>query len=117
MLIPPRGKQIAQDTASQTTAINNFVNLYNTLVTTMGALTQFSSGSSSQGPLLGDSTLNVIQNSLATIVANGVKSGTKSTSLGSIGITLRCRQTARCRSTVPSSTARRCRTISRPSPR
>lgn len=79
---------IAQDTTSQASSINEFVSLYNTLVTTMGTLTSYSSSSSSQGPLLGDSTLNQIQNQLATIVATGVKNGSTTTGLGSIGITL-----------------------------
>lgn len=79
---------VAQDTTTQANAINQFVTLYNTLVTTMGTLTSFTAGASSQGVLLGDSTLNMIQNQLATIVASGVGSGNTTTSLASIGITL-----------------------------
>jgi len=79
---------IAQDTSSQSDAINQFVTLYNTLVTTMGTLTSFTQGASSQGVLLGDSTVNSIQNQLASIVATGVKSGNTTTSLATIGITL-----------------------------
>lgn len=45
----PQTLTIAQDTGSQSTAINNFVNLYNTLVTTMGTLSSFSSGATTQG--------------------------------------------------------------------
>ncbi|HEV3430261.1 MAG TPA: flagellar filament capping protein FliD, partial [Paraburkholderia sp.] len=84
----PQTLTIAQNTSAQSSAINNFVTLYNTLVTTMGTLTAFSSTSTSQGVLLGDSTLNMIQNQLATIVANGVKNGNTTTSLASIGVTL-----------------------------
>ncbi|WP_345812247.1 flagellar filament capping protein FliD [Paraburkholderia sp. PREW-6R] len=79
---------IAADTTAQSTAINNFVSLYNTVVTTMGTLTQFNSNSTTQGPLLGDSTLNTVSNALASIVSSGVKSGNSSFSLGSIGISL-----------------------------
>ena len=79
---------IASDTKSQATAINNFVNLYNTLVTTMGTLTQFTKGAATQGPLLGDSTLNTIKNTLASLVTQGVKSGNSTITLSSIGITL-----------------------------
>ncbi|RZF28047.1 flagellar hook protein FliD [Paraburkholderia sp. UYCP14C] len=79
---------VSQNTTAQLSTIDNFVSLYNTLVTTMGTLTAYSSSSTSQGALLGDSTLNMIQNSLASIVANGVKTGTNTTSLASIGITL-----------------------------
>ncbi|VBB12143.1 flagellar filament capping protein FliD [Burkholderia stabilis] len=84
----PQTLTVATDTKSQAAAINNFATLYNTLVTTMGSLSSFSSGASSQGPLLGDSTLNTIKNALASIVASGV-SGTGSTvNLASIGVTL-----------------------------
>jgi flagellar hook-associated protein 2 len=79
---------ISQDTSAQSSAINNFVTLYNTLVSTMGALTAFSSTATSQGVLLGDSTLNMIQNQLASIVAGGVGSGSSKTTLASIGVTL-----------------------------
>jgi flagellar hook-associated protein 2 len=54
----------------------------------MAALTVFSAGSTSQGVLPGDSTLNTIQNQLASIVATGVKSGGTTNSLSAIGITL-----------------------------
>jgi flagellar hook-associated protein 2 len=79
---------VSQDTASQATAITNFVNLYNTLVTTMNSLTAFNSKATSQGPLLGDSTLNTIRNTLASIVAKGAPSGTSRVSLTTIGIKL-----------------------------
>ncbi|MGY6164131.1 flagellar filament capping protein FliD [Paraburkholderia strydomiana] len=82
---------IASDTSSQATAITNFVNLYNTLITTMGTLTSFDStqaAGSQGGPLLGDSMANTIQNSLASIIGSGVKSGSSTFTLGSIGISL-----------------------------
>ncbi|WP_409364259.1 flagellar filament capping protein FliD [Burkholderia sp. Bp9143] len=81
---------VAKDTSSQATAITNFVNLYNTLVTTMTTLSSFdkTQSASAQGPLLGDSTLNTIRNTLGSVVSNGVRSGNTSTSLASIGITL-----------------------------
>ncbi|HKU01139.1 MAG TPA: flagellar filament capping protein FliD [Paraburkholderia sp.] len=84
----PQTLTVAQDTSSQSNAINQFVTLYNTLVTTMGTLTAYSSTATSQGPLLGDSTLNMVQNQLATIVAAGVKNGNTTTSLAAIGVTL-----------------------------
>jgi flagellar hook-associated protein 2 len=84
----PQTLTIAQDTSSQSNAINNFVTLYNTLVTTMGTLTAYSSTATSQGVLLGDSTLNLVRNQLASIVATGVKNGNTTTSLATIGVTL-----------------------------
>jgi flagellar hook-associated protein 2 len=97
---------ISPNTTSQATAITNFVNLYNTLVTTMNTLASYtpasssSSGASSHGPLLGDSTLNSIRNTLSTIVSGVVKSGGLSTSLSSIGITLQADGTLKTDSTA-----------------
>ncbi|AYQ36835.1 flagellar hook-associated 2 domain-containing protein [Burkholderia aenigmatica] len=90
---------IASDTKTQATAINNFVNLYNTLVTTMGTLTQFTAGAASQGPLLGDSTLSTVKNTLASLVTQGVKSGSSTITLSSIGITLQADGTLQTDST------------------
>ena len=84
----PQVITVAPDTTSQSTAINNFVNLYNTLVTTFGTLTSYSATATTQGPLLGDSTLNMIRGGLASVVAGGVKGGGTTQSLASIGITL-----------------------------
>jgi flagellar hook-associated protein 2 len=91
---------ISQNTSAQSSAINNFVSLYNTLVTTMGTLTAFTAGSTSQGVLLGDSTLNLIQNQLASIVAGGVGTGSSKTTLSSIGITLQADGTLSADSTT-----------------
>ncbi|QRM21198.1 flagellar filament capping protein FliD [Burkholderia pseudomallei] len=80
---------VATDTTAQATAITNVVNLYNTVITTMSSLSSLSgAGTSSQsaGPLLGDSTLNMIRNSLARVVGAGVTTGSSTTSLASIGI-------------------------------
>ncbi|VBS05730.1 flagellar hook-associated protein 2 [Burkholderia pseudomallei] len=80
---------VTTDTTAQATAITNVVNLYNTVITTMSSLSSLSgAGISSQsaGPLLGDSTLNMIRNSLARVVGAGVTTGGSTTSLASIGI-------------------------------
>ncbi|KNA33656.1 flagellar hook protein FliD [Burkholderia pseudomallei] len=80
---------VTTDTTAQATAITNVVNLYNTVITTMSSLSSLSgAGTSSQsaGPLLGDSTLNMIRNSLARVVGTGVTTGGSTTSLASIGI-------------------------------
>ena len=66
---------VSTDTKSQAATITNFVNLYNTAVKTMGALSSYTAGASAQGALIGDSTLNTIRNSLASIVARGVDTG------------------------------------------
>ncbi|CAN7533927.1 flagellar filament capping protein FliD [Paraburkholderia sp. DD10] len=80
---------IAQDTASQNTAITNFVSLYNTVIATMATLTSYNAGSSQQGALLGDSTLQTIKNTLATIIGGAVGSGSTGATLAAIGITLK----------------------------
>ncbi|CAK0430319.1 flagellar hook-associated protein 2 [Burkholderia pseudomallei] len=80
---------VTTDTTAQATAITNVVNLYNTVITTMSSLSSLSgAGTSSQsaGPLLGDSTLNMIRNSLARVVGAGVTTGGSTTSLASISI-------------------------------
>ncbi|WP_176040611.1 flagellar filament capping protein FliD [Burkholderia stabilis] len=85
---------VSADTKSQAATITNFVNLYNTVVKTMGALTSYTEGANAQGALIGDSTLNTIRNSLASIVARGVdgaptaENGSGHVNLLSIGIKL-----------------------------
>ncbi|KAB1588766.1 flagellar filament capping protein FliD [Burkholderia cepacia] len=81
---------VSTDTKSQAATITNFVSLYNTVVKTMGALSSYTEGASSQGALIGDSTLNTIRNSLASIVARGVanENGNGHTNLMAIGISL-----------------------------
>ncbi|WP_013589968.1 flagellar filament capping protein FliD [Paraburkholderia phenoliruptrix] len=91
---------IAADTTTQANTINNFVSLYNTVVTTMGTLAQYTSGATTQGPLLGDSTLNTIKNSLASIIGGGVKNGSTTNSLGAIGISLQADGTLQVDSTA-----------------
>ncbi|MBO3040133.1 flagellar filament capping protein FliD [Burkholderia pseudomallei] len=77
---------VTTDTTAQATAITNVVNLYNTVITTMSSLSGAGTSSQSAGPLLGDSTLNMIRNSLARVVGAGVTTGGSTTSLASIGI-------------------------------
>ncbi|SMG02534.1 flagellar filament capping protein FliD [Burkholderia singularis] len=80
---------VTADTAAQATAITNFVNLYNTVVATvakLSALSTDSSGMQSAGPLLGDSALNTVSNSLARIVGGSVKTDGVNVSLASLGI-------------------------------
>ncbi|CAH2785311.1 MAG: Flagellar hook-associated protein FliD [uncultured Caballeronia sp.] len=103
----PAGKTqtltVAQNTSSAASAINNFVSLYNALVTTYGQVAGFDStqaAGSQGGALLGDSTFNTIQNTLAGIVAGGVPNGNSTISLGAIGITLNADGTLTANSTT-----------------
>ncbi|VWC60822.1 flagellar hook protein FliD [Burkholderia lata] len=86
----PQTLTVSTDTKAQAATITNFVNLYNTVVKTMGALTSFTPGANAQGALIGDSTLNTIRNSLASSVALGVpnENGNGHTNLMTLGITL-----------------------------
>ncbi|MEA3115537.1 MAG: flagellar hook-associated protein 2 [Caballeronia sp.] len=87
----PQTLTVAQDTTSASTAINNFVNLYNTLVTTYGQVAGFDSSKAKGaqgGPLLGNSMFNTVKGTLASIVSGGVKNGSSNISLGAIGIAL-----------------------------
>jgi flagellar hook-associated protein 2 len=87
----PQTLTVAQDTTSASTAINNFVNLYNTLVTTYGQVAGFDSSKAKGaqgGPLLGNSMFNTVKSTLASIVSGGVKNGSSNISLGAIGIAL-----------------------------
>jgi len=86
----PQTLTISTDTKAQAATITNFVNLYNTVVKTMGTLTSFTPGANSQGALIGDSTLNTIRNSLASSIALGVpnENGNGHTNLMALGITL-----------------------------
>jgi flagellar hook-associated protein 2 len=87
----PQTLTVAQDTTSASTAINNFVNLYNTLVTTYGQVAGFDSSKAKGaqgGPLLGNSMFNTVKGTLASIVSGGVKNGSSNISLGAIGVVL-----------------------------
>jgi flagellar hook-associated protein 2 len=86
----PQTLTVAQNTSSASTAINSFVSLYNTLVTTYGQVgNDNSQAASTQGGVLATNPmLTTIQNTLAGILDSGVKNGNSTISLGSIGITL-----------------------------
>jgi flagellar hook-associated protein 2 len=82
---------VSADTTSQETDITNFVTAYNTLVSTMNSLSSFNSSAATgtqAGPLLGDSTLQTIQNTLSNLIGTGVQSGGTTVSLATIGIKL-----------------------------
>jgi flagellar hook-associated protein 2 len=82
---------VASDTTQQISDITNFVSQYNSLVSTMTSLTTFDStaaAGSQGGPLLGDSMLESVQDTLGNIVSGGIKGATAGTTLASLGITL-----------------------------
>ncbi|MGK3129220.1 flagellar filament capping protein FliD [Pantoea sp. C8B4] len=84
---------VAQDTSKATTAISNFVTAYNTLLDQFNTLTKYTAvdvGSdtqdSSNGALVGDSTLRSIQTQIKSMLTNSSSSSTYKT-LAQIGIT------------------------------
>ena len=84
---------ITQDTSKAQTAIKDWVNAYNSLIDTFSSLTKYTavdagadSQSSSNGALLGDSTLRTIQTQLKSMLSNTVSSSSYKT-LAQIGIT------------------------------
>lgn len=84
---------ITQDTSKASTAISNFVDAYNTLLDQFTSLTKYTAvdvGSdtqdSSNGALVGDSTLRGIQTQIKSMLTNTASSSTYKT-LAQIGIT------------------------------
>ncbi len=84
---------ITQDSSKASTAISNFVDAYNNLLDQFNALTKYTavdSGSdaqdSSNGALLGDSTLRSIQTQIKSLLTNNTSSSTYKT-LAQIGVT------------------------------
>ena len=84
---------IAQDASKATTAISNFVSAYNTLLDQFNTLTKYTAvdvGSDSQdtsnGALVGDSTLRSIQTQIKSMLTNASSSSSYKT-LAQIGIT------------------------------
>ncbi|RFU47467.1 flagellar filament capping protein FliD [Paraburkholderia sp. DHOC27] len=87
----PQTLTVAADTTTQATDIENFVSEYNSVVSTIASLTAFDStqsAGSQGGPLLGDTTTNIIQNALGNIVSSSVTSGGVSATLADVGISL-----------------------------
>lgn len=84
---------IAADTTKANAAITGWVSAYNTLQDTFSSLTKYTavdvgtdSQDSSNGALLGDSTLRTIQNQLKSLLTNAASSSTFKT-MAQIGVT------------------------------
>jgi len=80
---------VAANTSAIETNINNFVTAYNTLQTQLGALTKYSSTGGTNGPLLGDPTIQAIQSQiLQTISSSLAGTGGGLSSLSQVGVNL-----------------------------
>lgn len=84
---------ITKDTSKATTALTNFVNAYNTLLDQFNSLTKYTAvdvgadaQDTSNGALVGDSTIRTIQTQLKSMLTNAASSSTYKT-LAQIGIT------------------------------
>lgn len=75
---------VTSDTSKATSALTNLVNTYNSFVGIYQNLTKYDATSGTAGALLGDATLNSINNTLSSIIG-GTANGA---SLSSIGISL-----------------------------
>lgn len=87
----PQTLTVAADTTTQATDIENFVSDYNAVVSTISTLTAFNSSAAAGaqgGPLLGDSSVNIIQSALGGIVSGSVQANGVTATLSSVGITL-----------------------------
>ncbi|MFU9137910.1 flagellar filament capping protein FliD [Erwinia tasmaniensis] len=84
---------VTQDTTSASSAVSDWVNAYNSLQDSFASLTKYTavttqsaSQDSSNGALLGDSTLRTIQSQLKSMLTNAASSSTYKT-LAQIGVT------------------------------
>ncbi|MGC2210609.1 MAG: flagellar filament capping protein FliD [Candidatus Korobacteraceae bacterium] len=79
---------VTADPESISSAIQQFVNDYNTVVGSVNDEYTYSSTNSTQGPLAGDSTLGLLQNALLGAGSYSATSNGTTTTLGSLGITM-----------------------------
>jgi flagellar hook-associated protein 2 len=79
---------VSPDTDQATTAINNFVSSYNQLMQDINTQLTTNSSTGSAGPLLGDSSLELVQQTVLQDVASSLSGNDVYTSLASIGITM-----------------------------
>nr|WP_267874178.1 flagellar filament capping protein FliD [Telluria aromaticivorans] len=79
---------VTRDTASISTAVNNFVKAYNELNKTISSLTDYNSETKKAGALQGDASVRSIQSQLRRQLGGAVEGlGGKLTTLGQVGIT------------------------------
>jgi flagellar hook-associated protein 2 len=79
---------VSPDTDQATTAINNFVSSFNTLIQDINSQLTTNTSTGSAGPLLGDSSLEMVQQTILQDVATNISGNDGYTSLASIGVTM-----------------------------
>jgi flagellar hook-associated protein 2 len=77
---------VSQDTSAATTAVQAFVDAYNSYNTTVGTLSSYDTTTGTAGVLLGDTTLTSVQRQIANVISSQV-SGNSIGTLASLGIT------------------------------
>ncbi len=80
---------VATDTNTVQTSVQNFVNAYNTLNTTLKNLTNYDSAGNgaNNGPLIGDPTTRAIQFQIKSVFTRAINDGNNIDSLNQIGVT------------------------------
>ncbi len=81
----PSTLTVARDTSSISTAAAGFVDAYNALASQIKSRSAYSTGSTEEGALAGDSTLRILQNQMRDIFLTPATGGTLTT-LGQVGI-------------------------------
>jgi len=80
--------EVQPDLTQVSTAINSFVSAYNQVINDLNAQFQVTSSSTSAPPLLGDSSLELVQSQLLNAVTSSLQGNNGVTNLQSIGIQL-----------------------------
>lgn len=77
---------VSQDTSAVTGAVSDFVNAYNSYISTVGTLSSYDPSSKQGGVLLGDTTLMSVQRQVNSMLSSSV-AGNSIGSLAALGIT------------------------------
>lgn len=77
---------VSQDTSAVTGAVSDFVNAYNSYISTVGTLSSYDPSSKQGGVLLGDTTLMSVQRQVNSVLSSSVL-GNSIGSLAALGIT------------------------------
>lgn len=77
---------VSQDTSAVTGAVSDFVNAYNSYISTVGTLSGYDPNSKQGGVLLGDTTLMSVQRQVNSVLSGSV-AGNSIGSLAALGIT------------------------------
>jgi len=80
--------QVGSDTSQATTAINNFVSAYNTVISTLNSDFAYNATSGTPGSLMGDSAAEFVQSTLLSDAATSVSGNGAINSLASLGISM-----------------------------